>query len=279
MQSIRRGRLCMEEQMNKRFEGKTALITGAARGIGRGIALCLAEEGANIVVNDWTDAGSGAESAASVIDEIKAMGREAVFQQADVSDREAVAAMFAETVARFGRLDVVVSNAAYSIREPVIEAQWPHVLSTLEVTQFGVFHICQMAAQQMVKQELKAGSRGKIVVISSVQSEVPSEGCASYNMAKAAINHLAQTLAVEMTAHRVNVNVINPGWTDTPGERAFYTEEELRENGKLLPWGRIGTPRDIGNAVAFLASDDAEYITGSILRVDGGYVVARSTVD
>ncbi len=261
--------------MHKRFEGKTALITGAARGIGSGIALCLAEEGANIVVNDR----AGAEEAAEVIDQIRAMGQDAIFRQADVSNREAVEAMFAETVERFGRLDVAVSNAAYSIREPVIEAEWPHVLGTLEVTQFGVFHVCQMAARQMVKQEVKAGSRGKIVVISSVQSEVASEGCASYNMAKAAINHLAQTLAVEMTAHRVNVNVINPGWTDTPGERAFYTEEELRENGKLLPWGRIGTPRDIGKAVAFLASDDAEYITGSILRVDGGYVVARSTVD
>ena len=78
---------------------------------------------------------------------------------------------------------------------------------------------------------------------------------------------------------RINVNVIAPGWIDTPGERAFYTEEELKENGRLLPWGRLGTVDDIGNAVAFLASDDADYITGTILRVDGGYVVARSTVD
>jgi glucose 1-dehydrogenase len=82
-----------------------------------------------------------------------------------------------------------------------------------------------------------------------------------------------------MVGHHINVNVITPGWIDTPGERAFYTEQELQENGLLLPWGRLGTPEDIGKAVAFLASDDADYITGSILRVDGGYVVARSTVD
>jgi glucose 1-dehydrogenase len=258
-----------------RFEGKTALITGAAQGIGRGIALCLAGEGANIVINDRDNSDAAAEA----VESIRNMGREAVFWQADVSDREAVAQMFDGVVERFGRLDIAVSNAAYSIREPVIEAEWPHVLGTLEVTQFGVFHICQKAAQQMIKQEIRGGSRGRIVVISSVQSEVASEGCAAYNMAKAAINHLAQTMAVELAAHRINVNVITPGWIDTPGERAFYTEEEIQENGKLLPWGRIGRPEDIGKAVAFLASDDAEYITGSILRVDGGYVAARSTVD
>ena len=152
----------------KRFEGKTALITGAAQGIGRGIALCLAAEGANVVVNDRDHA----ELAAEVIDEIRAMGQEAIFWQADVTDREAVAAMFAGVVERFGRIDVVVSNAAMSIREPVIEAKWEHVLATLEVTQFGVFHVCQMAAQQMVTQEPNELSRGKIVIISSVQSEV-----------------------------------------------------------------------------------------------------------
>jgi glucose 1-dehydrogenase len=174
---------------------------------------------------------------------------------------------------------VVVSNAAMSIREPVIDAEWEHVLATLEVTQFGVFHVCQMAAQQMVKQDPHDLSRGKIVIISSVQSEVAATESAAYNMAKAGINQFAMTLAVELCDHRVNVNVITPGWIDTPGERAFYSEEEIQASGRLLPWGRIGTPEDIGKAVAFLASDDADYITGTILRVDGGYVVARSTVD
>ena len=136
-----------------------------------------------------------------------------------------------------------------------------------------------MAAQQMVKQDPKPHSRGKIVIISSVQSEVAAPTSAAYNMAKAGINQFAMTLAVEMTAHRVNVNVITPGWIDTPGERSFYSEAEIQEGGRQLPWGRIGTPADIGKAAAFLASDDADYITGTILRVDGGYVVARSTVD
>ena len=122
-------------------------------------------------------------------------------------------------------------------------------------------------------------SRGKIIVISSVLAETAYASSAAYNMAKAAINHFAETLAVELAEHQINVNVINPGCIDTPGERAFYSEEQIQELGRRLPWGRNGTPEDIGNAVAFLASDDADYITGTILRVDGGYVVARSTVD
>jgi glucose 1-dehydrogenase len=131
----------------RRFEEKIALITGAARGIGRGIALCLAQEGAKIVVNDRANI----EAAKATVKDIEDMGQEAIFWQADVTDRKAVAAMFVGVVERLGRIDVVVSNAAFSIREPVIEAKWEHLLRTLEVTQFGVFHVCQMAAQQMVK--------------------------------------------------------------------------------------------------------------------------------
>jgi glucose 1-dehydrogenase len=259
----------------KRFENKTALVTGAAQGIGRGIALRLAQEGANVVVNDRANLDAAEET----VREAASYGHEAIFWQADVSDRQAVAAMVTGVVERFGGLDIAVSNAAMSVREPVLEAAWEGVLDTLQVTQFGVFHICQMAAQQMVTQPLNPVSRGKIVIISSVQAEVAFENCVAYNMAKAAINHMARTMAVELVGHRINVNVVMPGWIDTPGERAFYSEQELQENGKLLPWGRLGTPDDIAKAVAFLASDDAEYITGTELRVDGGYVVARSTVD
>jgi len=259
----------------KRFEGKTALITGSARGIGRGIALCLAEEGANVVVNDRSNEALAEET----VEEIKALGVDAVFLKADVSKPDQVATLLQEAIERFGRIDIVVSNAAYSIRNHVVDTTWEEVLATLEVTQFGVFHVCQAAARHMIQQSPNPSSRGKIVVISSVQSEVASEGCAAYNMAKAAINHFASTLAAELAPSRINVNVITPGWIDTPGERAFYSEEKIQEGGKRLPWGRIGTPRDIGKAVAYLASDDADYVTGSILKVDGGYVVARSAID
>ena len=252
----------------QRFEGKVALVTGAARGIGRSVALCLAEEGANIIVNDLPLAeGLGA---GGTVQEVEALGRQALAYDADISDREQVAALFAAGVAHFGRIDVVVANAAFSIREPVIEARWENVLRTLEVTQFGVYHTCQAAAQQMVKQ----GGGGKIVIIGSILGEIPFPSSAAYNMAKAAINHLGRTLAAELTDQRINVNVINPGYIDTPGERKFATEEQIAQAARNLPWGRLGTPHDIGRAVAFLASADADYITGTALVVDGGYKLA-----
>jgi glucose 1-dehydrogenase len=255
------------------LEGKAALVTGAARGIGRGVALCLAEEGADIIVNDLPAAdGPGARGTAR---EVEGLGRRALAYDADISDREQVAALFAAGAAHVGRIDIVVANAAFSIREPVVEARWEHVLRTIEVTQFGVFHTCQAAAQQMVRQ----GGGGKIVIIGSILAEVPFANSSAYNMAKAAVNHLGRTLAAELAAQRINVNVVNPGYIDTPGERTFATEEQLQRAARNIPWGRLGTPRDIGRAVAYLASDDADYVTGSVLQVDGGYKLGMRLPD
>ena len=252
----------------RRFEGKVALITGAAQGIGRGVALCLAEEGADIVVNDLDPgAVAGVVDAHGTAVEIEGLGRRALVAYADVSNRQQVAATFAAGVEHFGRIDIVVANAATSVREPVVSARWEGVLRTIEVTQFGVFHTCQAAAQHMVA----AGAGGKIIIIGSILAELPFRTSAAYNMAKAAVNHLGRTMAAELAEHRINVNVINPGYIDTPGERNYATEEELQAAGKAIPWGRLGTPRDIGRAVAYLASDDADYVTGTVLVVDGGY--------
>ena len=253
----------------RRFEGKVALVTGAAHGIGRGIALCLAEGGADVVINDRDHL----DDAAEVVTTIEKLGRQAIVLQADVSDRDAVARLFEESVRHFGRIDIAVANAGFSIREPVVEAQWEHVRSTLEVTQFGVFHTCQMAAQQMLKQERKGRSRGKIVITGSVHQELAVPSSAAYNMAKSAVNHLARTMAAELAEHQINVNVVNPGWIDTPGERKYSSEEDLQAGARRIPWRRLGVPEDIGKAVAFLASDDADYITGASLRVDGGFVL------
>ena len=248
-----------------RLQGKVALVTGSSRGIGRGCALCMAEEGADVVVNYR----SHADEAQAVVAAIEKMGQRAIAYQADVSDRAQVQAMFAGAITHFGHLDIVVANAAWSIRKPVIDAAWEDVLSTLQVAQFGVFHTLQFAAQQMVKQ----GHGGKIIVISSIHQELPAPGSSAYNMAKAAVNKLAETLAAELTKQHINVNVINPGWIDTPGERSYATDEQIREGAKIIPWGRLGTERDIGRVAVFLASDDADYITGSTLRVDGGFMM------
>ena len=252
------------------LEGKIALITGAARGIGRGIALCLAQQGAKIIVNDLPPKqGENIADAQHTADEIIALGQDAIACYADVSDREQVQAIFEQGIKHFGQIDIVVANAALSVREPVVDANWEGVLRTIEVTQFGVFHTCQAATQHMVKR----GAGGKIIIIGSILREIPFRTSSAYNMSKAAINQLGRTLANELTPHRINVNIINPGYIDTPGERKFATEEEIATAAKNLPWGRLGTPEDIGHSVAFLASAKADYITGTALNVDGGYVI------
>ncbi|MAS33940.1 MAG: short-chain dehydrogenase [Anaerolineaceae bacterium] len=256
----------------KRLEGKIALVTGAARGIGAGVARCLAAEGAHIAINDV----GNLEAAEATADEIRKLGAEALILTGDVSDRQAVSDMVDATVAHFGRLDIAVANAAISRRGPFLDLAWEDVQRTLEVAQFGVFHTCQLAARQMVRQPApEVGARGKIIFIGSVHQELPVPGSAAYNMAKVAINHLARTVAAELAGQRINVNVINPGWIDTPGERVYSTEEQIQAGGARIPWGRIGTPDDIGKAAVFLASNDADYITGTSLRVDGGYVLNR----
>ena len=252
-----------------RFEGKVALVTGAARGIGRGIALKLAAEGARVVVNDHKNMADAEEVVRLIIN----MGAEAFGFQADVADRERVAAMVEATVRQFGSLDIAVANVGYSVREPILEASWENVQRTTEVIQYGVFSTCQLAAQQMLKQDVVNGSRGKFVIIGSVHEEAPFKNSAPYNMAKAAINHFARTLAAELCPHRINVNVVNPGWIDTPGERTSFSDEAIEQAGAALPWGRMGTPDDIATTVAFLVSKEADYITGASIRVDGGYMV------
>ncbi len=247
--------------------GKVALITGGNRGIGRGCALELARMGADIVIADCHP-----ESGVSpVVGEVEAMGRRAVFAHGDVADRASVQEMVSEAVRAFGRLDIAVANAARSIRRPFLEMSEDDFRKTLDVTLMGVFHTTQLAAQQMVKQ----GGGGSIVIISSVLAELPMPTSAAYNCAKAGINQMARTAATELAKHRIRVNVIEPGYIDTPGERAFATEEELAAVGPTLPLGRLGTIEDIGHGAAFLASARAAYLTGSVLRIDGGYTLPR----
>lgn len=252
-----------------RFEGKVALITGSSRGIGRGIAEALAAEGADIVINHLDDG----ENAQSTADALGSLGRRSLIHEADVADRAAVSEMFHTAVDHFGHIDIAVANAAFSIREPVLSADWENVRAVIEVAQFGVFHTCQRAAQKMVAQIESGRPGGKILIIGSILGEYPFPSSSAYNMAKAAIEHFARTLAAELLPYRINVNVINPGWIDTPGERRYTSDAEIAAAAATLPWKRLGTPADIGKAAAFLLSDDADYITGTTLRVDGGYMV------
>ncbi len=253
----------------KRFEGKVALITGASRGIGRGIALCLAAEGADIVVNYR----SHGDEAQEVADRIQQMGRRILVCRGDVAERDAVAEVFAKAVEHYGRIDVVVANAGINIPGSVLEADWQSVLRVIQVSQFGVFHTAQLAAQQMVRQAASGGSGGKIILIGSIHEQLAVPSSVAYNMAKAAVGHLARTMALELAPYHINVNVVAPGRIDTPSTRDFLDGERLEAANQHIPWGRVGTPEEVGKAVAYLASDDADYVTGATLVIDGGFSI------
>ena len=242
-----------------RLEGKTAIVTGAGRGIGRGCALELARDGANLVINDRPGSPDLEETA----NDIRALGRDCRAIEADVFSRDGCEQLLTEV----GPLDILVSNPAFSRRETFLDYDPEVFEKTIQGTLLSGFHMAQLVARQMVA----AGKGGKMVFISSVQAEMPIGLCVAYGAAKAGLNHMMRTISVELAEHRINVNAIEPGWIDTPGEHVTFGPEKIEEEGRLLPWGRLGTPADIGRAAAFLSSGDADYITGSVLAVDGGF--------
>jgi glucose 1-dehydrogenase len=245
-----------------KFKGRNALVTGASRGIGRACAVELAREGANVAINFR----SHPEEAEEVAREIRAAGAKALLVQADVADQKAVEQMVARAASEFGSLDFFVSNAAYSDRELMLNANMEGFHRTIDVSMWGAFYGVRASAQQMVKQ----GRGGSIVVVSSPHAVIAIPTAMAYNMAKAAIDHMARTAAIELVGHRIRVNIVHPGWIDTPGERKFFTDEQMEIGGKNLPWKRLGRPEEIAKAVNYVLSDDAEYMTGATLSIDGG---------
>ena len=242
---------------------KLALVTGAARGIGRGCALSLAREGADLAINDRTDS----EDLRQVAQEIEALGRRVVIVAGDAFKHESCQQIVDRAIEGLGRLDILLSVPAFSRRSSFLEYPPELVTQTLEGTLAAGFSMSQIVARHMVSR----GGSGKIVFISSVQAAVPHSGTAPYAAAKAGLNQMAFSIAAELARYRINVNVIEPGWIDTPGERAVFGDAVIEEQGPQMLWGRLGTPEDIGHAAAFLASDEADYVTGAVLRVDGGY--------
>jgi len=245
-----------------RFAGRSYIVTGASRGIGRAVAIQLASEGANVGINFR----SHPDEAAEVLKAVTEQGGKGLLLQADVADQAAVENMVQQTVESFGSLEGYVSNAAYSDRQRMIEADMEGFRRTIDVSMWGAFYGTRAAAQQMVKQ----GQGGSIVVVSSPHGVIPIPTAMAYNMSKAAIDHMARTAAIELVKHRVRVNVMHPGWIDTPGERKFFTEEQIEQGAKNLPWGRLGTPEEMAKGITFMLSDDADYMTGSTLLMDGG---------
>ncbi len=252
--------------MNIQLDGKVALITGGSRGIGRGCALAMADAGADVVVNYH----SRKDAADEVVELIEAKGRRALAVQADVADRSQVEGMIEATLEEFGQIDILLSNAVNSTRQTFLETDLEALQRTMDVGFYGMFHVCQTVARQMVRQ----GDGGSIIVIGSPHAIYPLKMAFDYNIAKVAVHHMAMIMANELTEHRIRVNLLVPGWIDTPGERKWLSDEELQRQGAMLPWGRLGTPADIGNVATFLASDAADYVSGSVYHVDGALSVS-----
>ncbi len=243
-----------------KLEGKTALVTGGGRGIGRGIAIEFAREGADVAINYRRDR----EAAEATAAEVRGLGRRAVALQADVAEREAVDAMVAQAVEFLGRLDIAVANSGVAARVASVAktdpGEWRRVIGTdLE----GAFWTARAAIPHVVAQ------KGVFLFISSIGADSAAPGGAPYHVAKAGVNALAKVLAKEVAGHGVRVNVIAPGLV-----RSEMGERLLRFHGDVvlqsIPLGRAGEPADIGRAAVFLASEDAAWITGKVLRVDGG---------
>jgi 3-oxoacyl-[acyl-carrier protein] reductase/meso-butanediol dehydrogenase/(S,S)-butanediol dehydrogenase/diacetyl reductase len=275
------------------LEGKVAIVTGAARmrGIGRAIAVRLAEEGASVAV---TAVARPAESSpeheryarwngvASVAEEIRAAGGKALALDADVTKPEQVCAMIAQTKAEFGRIDILVNNHGLAIVSgkkdfwEVDDDEWHR---EIDVNLNGVFHTCKAVAPVLIEQ----GEGGRIINISSLAGRVGQPQYGGYTPAKFAVIGLTQALARELAPHKVTVNAVCPGSTDTDmmdgtfrrtGERLGIPYEMVKQGVRMfVPLGRQGEPREIAGVVAYLASGKAAYITGQAINVDGGIVM------
>lgn len=249
--------------------GQKALVTGAARGIGRGCALELARAGADVVVNDLRRS----ELANELVEEIRALGRQATLVDGDVFERSSCERVASAAIQALGQIDILVSNPAFSRRGTFLEYDPQIFAKTIDGTLTAGFHMSQFVARHMVER----GGRGKIIFIASVHARIPFIHAVAYNAAKSGLVAMAQTIAAELLPHRINVNVIEPGWIDTPGEHETFGDAAIAAGGATLPWGRLGVPADIGRTAVFLASDDADYITGSSLLVDGGLWLRAAT--
>ncbi len=243
--------------------GKVILVTGADSGIGRAIAIQVAREGADVGVNYHSN-----ESAANeVANEIKQLGRQALVLQGDVSKVDDVQRTVQQTVAQFGKIDVLVNNAGMEVYQPflqVTEAEWDRVIG---VDLKGPFLCSQAAAREMVKR----GQGGTIINISSVHEDLAFPGYASYCAAKGGLRMLCRDLALELAPYHINVVNVGPGAIATPiNKETLANPEEKAALEKEIPLHRIGTSEEVAKLVAYLASDDASYITGTTVFIDGG---------
>lgn len=246
-----------------RLKDKVAVVTGASSGIGQAIAERYIAEGAKVAIN-YHPGGRHEDEGKRLV---TALGANAMGAPADVSDRAEIERMVAQIVAKFGRLDIAVNNAGMEINKPFLEAtdeEWHKVIS---VNLYGPYVVSQVAARQMVKQ----GGGGKIVNISSVHEDIPFVGYTAYCASKGGLRMMMRNLAMELAQYKINCNNIAPGAIATPINQKVLDDPQAKANAiSEIPWGRFGKPEEVASVALFLASDEAEYVTGSTYYVDGG---------
>jgi 3-oxoacyl-[acyl-carrier protein] reductase len=246
-----------------RLQGQVAIVTGASRGIGRAAALALASEGATVVVNY----ASSAQAAEQVVAEIGAMGAEAVALQADVGQANQVEALFATTMEKYGRVDLLVNNAGIARDTLLLRMKLEDWQAVIDLNLTGVFLCTKAASKIMLKQR-----SGRVINITSVVGEIGNAGQANYSAAKAGVIGFTKTVAKELASRGITVNAVAPGFIATDMTTDLKMGEEIL---KLIPLGRYGQPEEVAGVIRFLAADAAAaYITGQVINIDGGMVMA-----
>ncbi len=247
-----------------RLTGAVALITGSDSGIGQASAIEFAREGADIVVHYLHDA-HGADQTRK---EIEAAGRRAVVVQADISDERQVAAMFGTAAAAFDTLDILMNNAGVDASgTPVAELSTEVFDTAIRTNLYGAFFCCR----RFIQLRTAAGGKGKIINVTSVHEDIPNAGGADYDCSKRAVRNLTRTLSLELAPLQINVNNLAPGMVLTPFNQAAIDDPELLEQQvQSIPWKRAAQPAEIARLAVFLASSDADYVTGATYVMDGG---------
>lgn len=245
-----------------KLNAKVAIITGSARGIGRAIAEAMAGEGARVVITDR----DGEETRRTA----REIGDAAIAIEADVSKPDQILSLFQEAVERLGRVDILVNNAGIGAARLVVDIELEEWERILRINLTGAFLCSQQTARLMIKQ----GTGGKIINIVSLSGQKGGVGRSAYGASKAGLEVLNKIMAVEFAEHNITVNAIAPGPIATETGRAMHTQETIDAYHRLIPQRRYGEPAEIASAAVFLASDDASYITGHTLNVDGGFLAA-----
>jgi len=250
-----------------KLEGKTAIVTGSSQGIGSGIALKFAEEGAHVVVNYH----KSKHLAEAVADKIRRLGVRALTIKADVSQKTDVARMVQTALDQFGRIDILVNNAGIFVGGKIADLKeeiWDRVMA---VNLKGVFLCCQAVGNYMIANQVK----GSIINIASISGKLPELNGNAYSPSKAGVISLSALLAVEWAKYGIRVNSLSPGPVMTPLQQEIYSTPALLEaRNRGIPMNRHGQPEEIGKVAVFLASDDASYVTGENLSVDGGSLIS-----